>query len=180
MDKIVDKVNQTDVPASQARQLEALACLMGLFAQVKWRLRQALAEHGAAVPPPMSLRLLQLCVQNPGITPSGLVDLTGRDKAQVTRMLKSLMDEHYLERRDHPEDRRSHCLWPTRSAQTAVEVFAQAQATVAEQLFGPCSPAEIDALVGQWSRLGQPAAHPAACAGDGGAQSESATASGKS
>jgi MarR family transcriptional regulator, multiple antibiotic resistance protein MarR len=180
MGELVDIVNQIDMPASEAKHLEALDCLMGLFAQVKLRLRQTLAEHGAAMPPPMSLRLLQLCVHHPGITPGGLADLTGRDKAQVTRMVKSLMDENYLERRNHPDDRRSHCLWPTRSAQTAVQVYARAQATVAAQLFGPCSPTEIDALIGQWTRLGQPAAPSAVCATARGDQSESATASGKS
>lgn len=165
---------------SEAQQLEALDCLMGLFAQVKLRLRQTLAKHGAAVPPPMSLRLLQLCVQQPGITPGGLVDLTGRDKAQITRMIKSLMDEHYLERRNHPDDRRSHCLWPTRSAQTAVQVFAQAQATVAAQMFGPCSPEEVETLIGQWRRLRQSASDLTGRTLPQSAQSESATASGKS
>ena len=166
---------------SEARHLEALDCLMGLFSHVKLCLRQALADHGADLPPPMSLRLLQLCVQHPGITPGGLVDLTGRDKAQVTRMVKTLMEEGYLERRAHPEDRRSHCLWPTRSARHAVQVFAQAQATVATQLFGPCSPTEIEGLVRQWTRLRQPGACSAEqAAGGGHAQSESATASGKS
>ncbi len=137
-------------------QLAALDALMGVFARFKRHMQQALAAHGEGVPPPMVLRLLQLCDQQPGITPSGLVGATGRDKAQITRMVKTLLDDGYLERRAHPEDRRSHCLWPTPRGVTMVQVFAQAQAQVAAELFGACTPAQLEGLMQQWAALGQP------------------------
>lgn len=136
------------------RQLAALDALMALFTRFKLHMQQALAKHGEGVPPPMMLRLLQLSVQQPGITPSGLVAATGRDKAQITRMVKSLLDDGFLERRDHPEDRRSHCLWPTPLGEAMVQLFAQAQREVAAELFGACSAAQLDSLIQQWALLG--------------------------
>lgn len=137
-------------------QLAALEALMGVFARFKQHMQRALAAHGEGVPPPMVLRLLQLCDQQPGITPSGLVGATGRDKAQITRMVKTLLDDGYLKRQAHPEDRRSHCLWPTPRGMAMVKVFAQAQAQVAAELFGACSSAQLEGLIQQWAALGQP------------------------
>lgn len=140
-----------------AQQLAALDALMGLFSRVKVLMQQALAVEGKEVPPPMMLRLLQLCDRQPGITPSGLVAASGRDKAQITRMVKTLLDDGFLERRAHPEDRRSHCLWLTPRGDVMVQVFAQAQVQVADELFGACDPGQLDALIQQWTLLGQSA-----------------------
>jgi len=137
-----------------APQLVALDALMGVFARFKQHMQRALAAHGEDVPPPMVLRLLQLCDQQPGITPSGLVGATGRDKAQITRMVKTLLDDGYLERRPHVEDRRSHCLWPTPRGVAMVHVFAQAQAQVAAELFGAFSPVQLKGMIQQWAAMG--------------------------
>lgn len=136
------------------KRLEALESLLGLFVRFKSCMQQALSEHGESVPPPMVLRLLQLCSQQPGITPSGLVGATGRDKAQITRMVKVLLDEGLLERQAHPEDKRSHCLWPTKRGQGMVKVFQRAQERVAAEMFSSFNEHELQLLMQQWQLLG--------------------------
>ncbi|MEX1167458.1 MAG: MarR family transcriptional regulator [Hydrogenophaga sp.] len=84
---------------------------------------------------PMLLRLLQLCQRRAGITQQELAQMTGRDKGQVARMVKELLEKGLLQRADHPVDRRSHCLCLTPEGARAVLNFERAEAGVAHWLF---------------------------------------------
>lgn len=111
---------------------EVLESLMSLFGGIKRAMRHAL--DGDAAVPPMLLSVLRLCERQAGITQQGLARLTGRDKGQIARMVKELLALGLLEREDHPEDRRSHCLRPTPAGREAVQRFERASASVAEWL----------------------------------------------
>ena len=132
---------------------------MSLFNGIKRSFHQALGEHSPV--PPQLLRMLQLCEQQPGITQQQLVRQTGRDKGQVARMVKDLLEADLLLREDHPQDRRSHCLRPTRAGISAVRRFEQAESAVAQQLFGNMNSSELARLQLQLTRLGERVTLPA-------------------
>lgn len=134
-------------------QRAALEALLSLFGGMKQSMRHQLQDGGAPATAPMLLRMLQLCQRQPGITQQGLALLTGRDKGQVARLVKELLDAGLLVREDHPDDRRSHRLRPTVAGLAAVERFETAEAGVAELIFGDLSAAELTALTEQLSRL---------------------------
>ena len=135
------------------RQRAALDALLSLFGGMKQAMRHQLQGDGTPATAPMLLRMLQLCQRQPGITQQGLALITGRDKGQVARLVKELLDDGLLLREEHPDDRRSHRLMPTVAGLAAVERFEAAEAGVADLLFGELSLAELAALTDQLCRL---------------------------
>jgi DNA-binding MarR family transcriptional regulator len=140
-------------PRSITRASAAAEAFVSLFGSMKQAMRQQLQSDGGPATAPMLLRMLQLCQRQPGITQQGLAQLTGRDKGQVARLVKELVDEGLLIREDHPDDRRSHRLQATVAGLAAVEHFETADAAVAELIFGELSTAELSALTEQLTRL---------------------------
>ncbi|MFZ4550437.1 MAG: MarR family winged helix-turn-helix transcriptional regulator [Aquabacterium sp.] len=132
-------------------QVKALEQLLTLFGSVKAAIVQTLSDQART--PPMGLRMLQLCARQPGITPQALAEGSGRDKAQITRLVKMLLEEGLLERQPHPQDKRSYSLWLTPQGQQALHTFEHAQALVASQLFGELSAAQLQAQTAQWAAL---------------------------
>lgn len=126
---------------------------MSLFSGIKRALHHELRD--SAPVPPMLLRLLQLCQRRSGITQQELVQTTGRDKGQVARMVKDLLEKGLLLREDHPVDRRSHCLRPTPAGSAAVQAFEQAEADVARWLFADMDAIERKILMQQLGALQQ-------------------------
>lgn len=112
---------------------ETLEALMSLFVGLKRALQHELCD--SAPVPAMLLRLLQLCQRRSGITQQELAQMTGRDKGQVARMVKELLERGLLLRENHPVDRRSHCLSLTPAGVRAVQTFEQAKTSVAQWLF---------------------------------------------
>lgn len=153
---LVDLINQSSMnPHPTSSPTATLEALMSLFGSVKKALRHELQGGAEPAVAPMLLRMLQLCQLHPGITQQGLAQLTGRDKGQVARLVKELLDQGLLSKEDHPEDRRSHRLRPTPAGAVAVRRFEQAQAGVAELLFGALRAAELRALNEQLGALKQ-------------------------
>lgn len=142
-------------PRSAARQHAALEALLALFGSMKLAMRLELQGDEPAGPAPMLLRMLQLCQRHPGITQQGLVQRSGRDKGQVARLVKELLDQGLLTRQPHPDDRRSHLLQPSAAGLAACARFERAQAGAATRLFGHLGATELDALTRQWQELGQ-------------------------
>ena len=128
------------------RQHAALQALFSLFAGVKLAMRQQLLVGGDVSVAPMHLFVLRMCLDQPGITQQEIAQQTGRDKGQVARLVKDLVDAGLLVRTPHPEDRRSHRLTASKSAKAACEQLRRAEAAVAAQLFRGMTAMEVDAL----------------------------------
>jgi DNA-binding MarR family transcriptional regulator len=128
---------------------------MSLFGSVKQAMRHELQDGAEPVVAPMLLRMLQLCQRTPGITQQGLAQQTARDKGQVARLVRELLDLGLLVKEEHPEDRRSHRLLPTPAGVAKVRRFEQAEAGVAELLFGALGAADLRALTEQLGELKQ-------------------------
>lgn len=97
--------------------------LWDLSHRFKAGLRAGLAE-GAPDLHPFQAKALSAIGRHPGLLPNQLAEHSGRDKAQVARVLKDLEDRGLIERSPHPTDRRTHCLTLTPSGTT---VFARLQ-----------------------------------------------------
>ncbi|MBQ0958947.1 winged helix-turn-helix transcriptional regulator [Ideonella sp. 4Y11] len=109
MPKKVDTVNQ------QAG--DPVAGVVDALHAVVHRLRAAAAaeplEDGLA---PMEGRALGFFLRQPGATASQLVEHSGRDKAQVARLVAVLRERGLLEARPDEQDRRISRLHPTAAA----------------------------------------------------------------
>lgn len=107
--------------------------LWDLSHRFKARMRDGLAAETPGLPP-FQAKALSAIGRMPGVQPSQLVERSGRDKAQVARVLKDLEDQGLITRTAHASDRRTHCLSLT---QTGEQLFTRLQdnrARVASQM----------------------------------------------
>ncbi|MBB5390423.1 MULTISPECIES: MarR family winged helix-turn-helix transcriptional regulator [unclassified Herbaspirillum] len=96
----VDKVNQS--PAAD-KVFEAIHTVMHLYRASRLQVFRE-DERGITH---MESRVLDYFAQHPDATLSDLVAHSGRDKAQLTRLIRGLRDKNYLEAREDAQDRRS-------------------------------------------------------------------------
>jgi DNA-binding MarR family transcriptional regulator len=102
MRKNVDNVNQ--MPAMPADEVfESIHDIMHLYRSRQYR---ALREEPYELTH-MENKVLGFFAQHPGATQSDLAAHSGRDKAQLTRLIRGLRDKGLLEARVDEEDRRS-------------------------------------------------------------------------
>lgn len=107
MQESVDKVNLQD-PASD----EVLELVHQVMHQFRSQLFQALRQ-GAHEVTHMESKVLRFFVRHPGATQSDLVQHTGRDKAQLARLIKGLRERGLLNAVADEADRRNLRLTPT-------------------------------------------------------------------
>ena len=114
MKKQVDKVNQNPQdPASEV--FEVIHAIMHLY-----RSRQVHAsEAGNAPLTHMENKVLGYFGRHPGATQRDLALHSGRDKAQLARLIASLRDKGLLDAAAAPGDRRSTCLTLSDAGKTA-------------------------------------------------------------
>lgn len=106
----------------QAEQIfEHLHLLMHQYRNLQY---QALKESGSALSH-QEHKALGFFKRHPGATLSDLVEHSGRDKAQLTRLIKGLRDRGLLLAQPHPHDKRSTCLTLSEEAKTVLNRLQQ-------------------------------------------------------
>lgn len=100
MKKQVDKVNHSPAPE---RVFDAIHTVMHLYRSGR---SQAFREDERGITH-MESRVLNYFAHHPGATLSELAAHSGRDKAQLTRLVRGLRDGGYLESKEDSADRRS-------------------------------------------------------------------------
>lgn len=108
MRKQVDKVNQI-AAASAEEVFETIHDIMHLYRARQYR---ALRDGGHDLTH-MDTKVLGFFARHPGATQSDLAAHSGRDKAQLARLIRGLRDRGLLEARLDEEDRRSTRLQAT-------------------------------------------------------------------
>lgn len=78
---------------------------------------------------PMHVRVIKIISKQSPCTAMDVVNFLNRDKAQVTRLIKALIEQGFIEKRPNPEDKRSQCLLTTEKGN---EVLAKIKAVDAE------------------------------------------------
>jgi len=102
MRKQVDEVNQNPIPAA-AEVIESMHAIMHLYRTQQHRsLREA--RHDLAH---MEIKVLGFFARHPGGSSSDLVAHSGRDKAQVARLIRGLRERGLLDAEADALDRRS-------------------------------------------------------------------------
>jgi DNA-binding MarR family transcriptional regulator len=113
-------------------------------------MRSIAGEAGLA---PMEGRALGFFAQHPGATPSELALHAGRDKAQIARLIKSLLDQGLLAREADAEDRRSHRLSLTAEGQAMHQRLRRQRAAVGRRLIAGLGTAELAQLSALLARM---------------------------
>lgn len=80
--------------------------LIGIISGLKHAMRFAMQEHRMPLSP-LYFMIMKLIHENPQCTPMLIAERSGRDKGQVTRLLKELEQQQLLVRLPNPEDKRS-------------------------------------------------------------------------
>ena len=127
MTKQVDKVNHMNKPLPQ----EIFDAIAGINHQLRSRLQQAARERQSPVSG-MEFRALNFIGRRPGATQRDLVEHSGRDKAQIARIISNLRQLELIETRPDPNDRRATCLYLSPSGQTINNDFRD----TSQQLIG--------------------------------------------
>ncbi|OAN17889.1 MarR family transcriptional regulator [Photobacterium jeanii] len=70
---------------------------------------------------PMHVRVIKIIAKKSPCTAMDVVHFINRDKAQVTRLIKSLIEEGFVEKVPNPEDKRSQCLLTTDKGKAVLE-----------------------------------------------------------
>jgi DNA-binding MarR family transcriptional regulator len=102
MRKEVDDVNQ-NAPTPAAEVLERMHAIMHLYRSAQQRSLRA-GPHDLAH---MEIKVLGYFARHPGATQSDLAAHSGRDKAQLTRLIRGLRDRGLVEATADATDRRS-------------------------------------------------------------------------
>lgn len=140
MKKQVDKVNQS--PTADA-VFEALHSVMHLYRSAR---TQAFRDEEQDVTH-METRVIAYFDHHPGATLSDLVQHSGRDKAQLTRLIRGLREKAYLEATEDAQDRRSTRLHLTAAGKALQRQLKKSAHTVLEQAVSGMSEQQRGELV---------------------------------
>lgn len=144
---------------------DVLDHLQALMFQCKLHLRAALQDDTAGLAP-MEARALAFFARHPGATQRDLVQHSGRDKAQITRLIKVLLDRGFLSSEADPEDRRCQRLQPTETGRAMQRALQKQRKRLAAEVVADLSAqeqAQLKALLQRMrARLERNASHDAA------------------
>lgn len=102
-----------------------------------------------------SLRLLRAICDNPGVTATGLRELTLVEKTLLSKDLAELVGLKLVRRSIHPDDARHHQLWPTargKQVRGASDDLGHAMEAVMLSVLSPDEHAVLDELLGRLAR----------------------------
>ena len=104
-------------------------------------------------PAPMEWRALGFFARHPGASARDLVAHAGRDKAQVARLVRALVERGLLAATPSPSDMRSQCLSLTEAGLAVHRQLAQARRRIDAALIAGLNAAEQSQLAALLARL---------------------------
>jgi DNA-binding MarR family transcriptional regulator len=148
MRKQVDQVNQQPIQAG-GEVLEAIHAIMHLYRSQQHRsLREG--QHDLAH---MEAKVLGFFARHPGATPSDLVAHSGRDKAQVARLIRGLRERGLLDAQADEADRRSTRLSLSEAGRELYTALHRNDGKLAETALAGMSDEEASILLDLLRRL---------------------------
>ncbi|MDR9830604.1 MarR family transcriptional regulator [Vibrio sp. FNV 38] len=106
-----------------ASQNSSLESVFGLVHAIKREMHGQIEQLGLPITP-MHVRVMKIISKMDQCTANDISRFLSRDKAQVTRLLKSLIDEGLLDKAPNPEDKRSQFLIVTELGKGMVDKVA--------------------------------------------------------
>ena len=131
---------------------EVLDAVQALMHAHKRHMHQALRAQEGGIGP-MEARALGFVARHPGASASELVAHSGRDKAQIARLLQQLEDRGLLAREADPADGRRQRLVLTDSGRAAQRVMGRARQRFASTVTSVLSDDERSLLLALLRRL---------------------------
>ncbi len=124
----------------------------GLMHQFKSHMHQALSTDNFELGP-IGAQALGFFESNPKATQTDLIGYFGRDKAQVTRLLKQLEERGLVTREVHAEDRRSHRIQLTAAGKALQATLHKHKQRVAEKMMADFDAKERATLIALLGRM---------------------------
>jgi len=131
---------------------DALELLHELMHQYRSHMHGLTRDHADGLGP-MEARALGFFARHPDATATELVQHARRDKAQITRLLKLLLDRGLLEAVPDPADRRSKRLRLTDAGRSVQRKMQQHRKRLAQQLVAGFDAQELNHLLAVMARL---------------------------
>ncbi|MBY5980869.1 MarR family winged helix-turn-helix transcriptional regulator [Ferrimonas balearica] len=119
-----------------------LESVFALVHALKREMQQQIDAMGLAITP-MHVRVLKVISRREPCTANDVVMLLQRDKAQVTRLLKPLLEHGLLQKQANPEDKRSQFLQVTDAGAAIVERLQAIDAHMLAQLSQSVPPEDL-------------------------------------
>lgn len=129
--------------------LDKLHLLVSIFHR---RMHEAVREDGDGLAP-MEARALRFLARHEGSTQRDMTQHTGRDKAQIARIVRTLLERGLVESSPDPEDGRSQRLHLTAAGRAMQRRMQQHRAKFEQALTQGFDEPEQAALVAQLERL---------------------------
>jgi DNA-binding MarR family transcriptional regulator len=148
MRKIVDQVNQK-APAPAVEVLERVHAIMHLFRSAQQRSLRA-GPHDLAH---MEIKVLGFFARRPGATQSDLAAHSGRDKAQLARLVRGLRERGLLDATADADDKRSTRLSLSQAGQDMYAALHRHDGALAEAALAGLDEAERATLVALLGRV---------------------------
>ncbi|RZA33605.1 MAG: MarR family transcriptional regulator [Lysobacteraceae bacterium] len=151
MENLVDDVNHSrgeDVLARDGELFEAIHEIMHLYRAQQYRSLRATAHELTH----MENKALGYVARHPGASQRDLVQRSGRDKAQVTRLVQGLREKGLVEARADQADRRSTLLYLSTEGQAVHAELHQAGLRLASEALAGLDEGErcqLQALLGR-------------------------------
>ncbi|GAB7221507.1 MarR family transcriptional regulator [Vibrio owensii] len=95
---------------------------------------------------PMHVRVIKIISKQSPCTAMDVVNFLNRDKAQVTRLIKTLIEEGFIEKRPNPEDKRSQCLLTTEKGNEVLSKINAVDAEIFQKMTLNVSEEELEAF----------------------------------
>lgn len=92
---------------------------------------------------PMHVRVIKIIHRKSPCTANDISQFLSRDKAQVTRLLSSLIDLGLIEKKPNPEDKRSQLLSITESGAEILNQIEDIDADIFQQMCGDISEEDL-------------------------------------
>lgn len=120
----------------------SLESLFQLVHAVKQRLQQQAGRLDLGIAP-MHIRVIKIIDRKPRCTAVDIAGFLGRDKAQVTRLLNTLIEKGLIAREPNPDDRRSHYLSTTAAGDEVVAQIKRIDRETLQIMTQKLKPAEL-------------------------------------
>ena len=139
MGKSVDKVNHRP-------EDEVLDLVHAVMHQVRAQQYRVLRGAGHDLTH-MESKVLSHLARHPEATQRDMARATGRDKAQLARLIKSLREAGLIDSQPDPEDRRNQQLKLTSDGRAVLQRLHQQSSRLASKAVAALKPAEVKQLV---------------------------------
>ncbi|WP_045464346.1 MarR family winged helix-turn-helix transcriptional regulator [Vibrio hyugaensis] len=95
---------------------------------------------------PMHVRVIKIISKQSPCTAMDVVNFLNRDKAQVTRLIKTLIEKGFIEKRPNPEDKRSQCLLTTEKGDKVLNKIKTVDDEIFQKMTLDVSEEELEAF----------------------------------